>query len=682
MSTNPLLQNASLPDFDAIEPHHIEEGVDQLVKIVKEQLEQIEGLADGSFDSLYAHLDTIDLWKERIWLPVCLLQGVNNSDELRVAHEKVLPRIVKMDLQIGQHETIYRKLHALAERQDLTDVQRRIVDLRLRDMDMDGVSLQGESKKRFDAIEQELSQLSRQFANNVLDAVKKYQLVLNKQEEIAGLPRDALQLAAQNYRQAFNDQEATAETGPWLITLEEPSFIPFMEYSTRRDLRERLYRAEITQAAHPPHDNSQLIDRMLRLRKEEATLLGFPNFATMELSSKMAGAPEAVKELLGELQNLCYSKSKKEHADLCDYAQQHGFDGTLQWWDVSYWARRMKEERFDLNKEELRQYFPLPKVLEGMFALANKLFGIKVQRDDAPVKRWHEDVSFYKVYSEAGEQIASFFLDPYSRPQTKISGAWMGVMTSRRCSAEELPVCLIACNFTPPLADKPAMLDFKEIITLFHEFGHSLHTMLTTVDYAEVAGIRGVEHDAVELPSQFMENFCYLDSVIKEISAHVDNEESLPVDKMRQLQKSKNFRIARSLLGLLKLSRIDLQLHETFDHQTDDPFSLVKRVEAELQILPPLAEDRSLCSLLHIFGYSYASSLYTYLWSKVMSSDAFAIFKEQGFTDNQLHNNGRHFRDTILAQGGSVHPAKLFERLRGRQPKTDALLKDCELFSG
>ena len=678
MSSNPLLQNETHPDFEAVEPIDIEEAVDQLVKLVEEQLKEIEGLADGSFDALYTHLNTIDLHLQRVWLPVLHLLAVNNSEQLRLVHSKVLPKIVEMNLQLEQHETIYRKLHALAERKDLTDVQRRIVDLRLREMDLRGVSLQ--DKTRFDAIEQELSQLSQQFANNVLDAGKKYQLVLNKQQEIAGLPRDALQLAAQNYRQAF-DQETSAETGPWLITLEEPSYIPFMEYSTRRDLRERLYRAKISRAGHPPHDNSELINRILCLRKEKASILGFPNFATMNLSTKMAGTPEAVKGLLDELHGACQARGKEEHAELCTYAQQHGFDGTLQWWDVNYWARRMKEDLFDLDKDRLRRYFPLPKVLEGMFALANKLFGIRVQHDNESVARWHKDVSHYKVYNKAGEQIASFFLDPYSRPQTKRGSAWMNSAVSRRRSTEglELPVCYVCCNFTPPLGDKPSLLDFNEITTLFHEFGHSLHAMLTTVDYAEVAGTRGIEWDAIELPSQFMENFCYLDSVIRDISAHVDSGESLPVDMMRRLQKSKNFRIASKMLRVLSLSRIDLQLHETFTPETDDPTALMQRVMTETQIMPPVSEDRTLCSLMHIFTYNYASSLYSYVWSKVLSADAFAMFKERGFTDDQLHNNGRHFCDTILTQGGSIHPAKLFERLRGRQPSTKALLEELVL---
>lgn len=681
MSSNPLLQNTTFPHFNAIEPRHVEEAVAQLIKLAEEQLKQIEELPEDSFDALYTHLDTISLHKQRIWMPIVHLQSVSDSDALRAAFNKVLPQVVKLELQLDQNETIYRKLHALAERKNLTDVQRRIVDLRLRRMDLEGVSLRGEAKKRFNAISQELSQLSEQFANNDLDAVKKYQLVLDKQEDIAGLPAGTLQLAAQAYRQTFA-REASAAAGPWLITLEQPSFVPFMEYSTRRDLRERLYRAQIARAAHPPHDNSALINKILRLRKEAAAILRFPNFAAMNLSTKMAGNPEAVKKLLDELQGVCHPKGKEEHAELTAYAHEHGFDGTLQQWDVAYWARRMKEERFDLDKEKLRRYFPLPKVLEGMFTLAHKLFGIRVQRDDAAVARWHEDVSFYRVYGETGEQIAAFFLDPYSRPQSKRGGAWMNRAVSRRRTADglELPACYIVCNFTPPLGDEPAMLDFYEVITLFHEFGHGLHNMLTTMDYAAVAGGNGVEWDAIELPSQFMENFCYLDSVIKDISAHVDSGESLPATMLTQLQKSKNFRVASAMLRQLSFSRTDLQLHENFDPDgTDDPFALMRRVMAETQILPPLAEDRFLCSFAHIFAGGYAAGYYSYKWAEVLSADAFALFKEHGLNDEQLRNNGRHYRDTILAPGGSAHPAELFKRLRGRPPRTVALLEDCEL---
>ena len=679
MPSNPLLQNTTFPDFKEINPGHIEEAVDQLIKLSKEQLEHIESSPDDSFDALYSSLDKRDLHIERIWLPIDSMQLVNNSDELRVAYDKALPKITEMDLQFDQNETIYRKLHALAEQKDLTDVQRRIVDLRLSEMDLKGVSLQGQAKKRFNDISLELSQLSKQFANNNLDAVKNYQLLLNKQQDIAGLPIDALQLAAQSYQQAFN-KEANAETGPWLITLVGTSYGTFMEYSTRRDLREQLYRETIILAAEPPHDNNKLIAKILRLRKEQSSILGFPNFAAMSLSTKMAGTPEAVNDLLDELQNACHDKHKEEYDELNNYAQQHGFEGTLQHWDILYWKRRMKEERFDLNNEKLRRYFPLPKVLEGMFTLANKLFGIKIHRDDTVAARWHEDVSFYKIYNEGGKQIAAFFLDPYSRPQTKVSGACMGRIASRRRSDEqfELPVCCIICNFTPPLADQPSLLDFHEVITLFHEFGHSLHHMLTTVDYAEVAGLRGVEWDAVELPSQFMENFCYLESVIKEISGHVDNGESLPAEMLTQLQKSKNFHIASDILHLLGLARTDLQLHETFNPETDDPHALAKRVMAEVRIPSPLDENRFLCSFMHIFSYDYAAGYYSYPWAEVLSADAFSLFKNS-CSDQQLRNNGHHYRDTILAQGGSVHPLELFKRLLGRSPSTEALLKDYGL---
>ena len=682
MSYNPLLQNTPFPDVKAINPNHIEEAVDQLVKLVKEQLEQIENSPDDSFEALYTPLDIIDLQMERSWCLICCLQRVNDSDPLRIAFDKALPKMTEVELQLDQNEAIYRKLHSLAERKDLTDVQRRIVDLRLREMDLGGVSLQGKAKERFNAISLELAELSKQFEDNNLDAVKSYQLVLDKQEEIAGLPPDTLRLAAQAYQQSLNTKEdANTETGPWLITLEIGSYISFMEYSTRRDLRERLYRAHITCAAHPPYDNSKLIAKILHLRKEKANLLGFPNFAAMSLSTKMAGNPETVTEFLDELQDVCYHKAKEEYAELGSYAQQHGFDGTLQHWDISYWRRRMKEKRFDLNKEKLRRYFPLPKVLEGMFTLANKLFSIKIQRDDMAVTRWHEDVSFYKVYNEANEQIAAFFLDPYSRPKTKRYGAFVNLANSRRRLAEglELPVCHVVCNFTPPLANQPSMLDFSEVTTLFHEFGHCLHNILTRVDYAEVAGIRGVEWDAVEFPSQFMENFCYLESVVKDISAHVDSGESLPTSMLKQLQESKNFHAADRLLFQLTYSYLDLQLHETFDPEDkDDPFTLMQRVMTEKGVLPPLAEDRCLCSFTHIFSACYAAGYYSYKWAEVLSADAFSLFKDS-ISDQQLRSNGHHYRDTILASGGSVHPMELFKRLCRRSPRTVALLENYGL---
>ena len=681
MSANPLLRDVYLPLFETIKPTHVEEAVERLAVLVRAKLKQIETSPDGSFDDLYAPLDDISLHMQRSWAPVAHLQNVSNSPELREVYHKVLPQMVKLGLEVEQSEVIYRKLHKLAESNDLTTVQRRIVDLRLRHMDLKGVSLQGEAKRRFNAISEELSQLSEQFANNDLDAVKTFQMVLRTPADIAGLPRGLLQLAAQSYSVAFTS-EANATTGPWLITLEQPSFLPFMEYSERRDLREQLYRAQIARAASKPHDNTQLITRILRLRKEAASILRFPNYATLNLSTMMAGKPTAVKELLDELHRVCYPKAKEEHALLTTYAHERGLPGSLKHWDIPYWARRMKEERFNLDKEKLRRYFPLPQVLQGMFELVSKLFGIEVRQDDAGAQRWHKDVSFYKVYGENGEQVAAFFLDPYSRPQSKMGGAWMNRAVSRRRMGDELelPVCYIVCNFTPPLAGEPSMLTFYEVITLFHEFGHGLHNMLTTMDYAEVAGGNGVEWDAIELPSQFMENFCYLESVINDISRHIDSGATLPAEMLTQLQHSKNFRVASAVLRQVCFSRTDLQLHETFDpDSTDDPFALMRRVAAETQVMPLLDDDRFLCAFSHIFAGGYAAGYYSYKWAEVLSADAFSLFKEHGFSDARLRVNGRHYRDTILAPGGSAHPAELFKRLRGRPPRTAALIEDYGL---
>ena len=359
MSTsNPLLQNTTFPCFDEIKPSHVEDAVAYLVELAQNKLKQIEASPDGSFDDLYTHLDEISLLEQRIWSPIAHLHSVCNSEELRQVFHKVLPQVVELELQLGQNETIYRKLHKLAESKDLTSVQRRIVDVRLKLMDLDGVSLKGEAKQRFNAISQGLSQLSEQFANNDLDAVKKYQLVLNKQEDIAGLPQGSLQLAAQAYSQAF-DKEASAEAGPWLITLEQPSFVPFMEYSERRDLREQLYRTQIARAAHAPHDNSELINKILRLRKEAASLLRFPNFATMTLSTKMAGNLGAVRQLLDELQHVCHPKGKEEHAELTAYAQEHGFEGELKQWGRCVLGTTHEGRAFRARQGEVTPLFSL-----------------------------------------------------------------------------------------------------------------------------------------------------------------------------------------------------------------------------------------------------------------------------------------------------------------------------------
>ena len=675
--SNPLLSDTWLPRFNEITHRYVSEAVDRLTEIVTRKVAQIEKNTNLTFVALYEPLEEIDVYFQKIWGPVEHLQMVANSPVLREVYEKELPRVIELELQVKQNEIIYRKLFALGECRDLLNpVQRRIVELRLRDADLAGISLTKEKRKRFNVVLEKLSGLSTRFANNDLDAVKEFKLVLKTKEEIAGLPQGFLRLAAQNYNEVLSCEEATTERGPWLITLDHPCYLPFMEYSERRDLREKVYRAHATSASVDPFDNTVLITEILRLRREMSNMLGFNNYADLSLSTKMAGNTTNVKKLLHELQEVCFPLGKEEHETLVDYARGHGSDGLMNW-DIFFWGRKLKEERFNLDEERMRRYFPLPVVLQGMFSLVKRLFAIEVKECTSEVQVWHPDVTFYKVYDERGKHLAAFYLDPYSRPQSKMGGAWMNRCVSRRkvYGVVDVPVCYVVCNFTPTVDGEPSLLAFYEVLTIFHEFGHALHNMLTRINYTDVSGGNGVEWDAIELPSLFMENFCYLEKVIKDISRHIDSGESLPADLLAQLRASKNFRVASGVLRQLFLSQTDLQLHETFNPD-GDPFALMHRVAERTQVIPMISGDRFLCCFSHIFAGGYAAGYYSYKWAEVLSADAFSLFQENGFSDTELRKTGQLYRDTILALGGSVHPAELFRKFRGRDPSTAALLRD------
>lgn len=681
---NPLLrEGVKYPLFAEISHDHIEEAVAHLVTDIERRIADLENDPDGSFVAVYRQLEDISVEIGRIWSPVSHLQHVKNSAEFRAVYDKAQLRIVELNLRLNQSEVIYRKLFKLSEDKGLTDVQRRIIDLRLREADLAGISLRGEKQQRFNSINEELTRLSTQFENNALDSLKQFELILTDNDQIVGLPTSFLRFSSQSYRLAKEDESSTPTGGPWLITLDYPCFAPFMEYSERRDLREKLYRARVAIASQEPFDNSGLLCDILRLRREQARLLGFDNYADLSVSVKMAGRTERVKRLLDELHAASHERGKDEYDELVAYAQRHGQKEKFAHWDVSYWTRRLEEDRFDLDEEKLRRYFPLSRVLEGTFSLCQTLFDIEVRDHTSEVQVWHEDVRFYQIYKN-NKHIAAFYFDPYSRPQNKLSGAWMGTLTDRRQAHGKLekPLCYVVCNFTPPVGNEQSLLTFWEVITLFHELGHALHGMLTTIDYADISGGGGIEWDAIELPSQFMENFCYLDLVIRGISQHVDSGDPLPTEMLQRLQGKRTFRAASKILRQLFLGQTDLQLHEHFDPDSadDDPFAVMHHVAKQILPVTPLEDDRFLCSFGHIFSGGYAAGYYSYKWAEVLSADAFSLFRENGLeTPEQLRKSGLHYRDTILALGGSMHPDTLYQKFRGRPPTTEALLQECGL---
>ncbi|MFQ5790700.1 MAG: M3 family metallopeptidase, partial [Acidobacteriota bacterium] len=635
-------------------------------------------------ERLHDRLDTT-------WGVVEHLMSVKNSEPLRRAHEKVEPEVVRFTIRLGQSEAIFQGLTALRDDEgwaQLDNAQKRIVEKLIQKMELAGVGLEGKQRERFNQIKLELADLSTRFGNHLLDATKAFALTLRDPEEVAGLPRSHMELAAQSAR-AAGEAGATAEKGPWRITLDGPSYLGFMQHSRRRDLREKLYRANITKASSGDLDNTPLIKRILGLRCEEASLLGFGDYAELSLSTKMAADVAAVERLLEELRLASFEAAKREHEELREFMRKHGAPESddPQHWDIPFWSERLREERFDYSEEETRPYFPMPRVLEGLFALAERLFQVKIVPADGETSVWHEDVRFFRVYGENGEAVAAFYLDPYSRPEEKRGGAWMNEVLGRsRLFAPEgkparLPVAYVVCNGAPPVDGKPSLMTFREIETLFHEFGHTLQHLLTRVDYGLASGIRNIEWDAVELPSQFMENWCYHRETLLGLTSHVDTGEPLPEETFEKIRAARTHRAGSLMLRQLYFGFADLELHHCFDPDREGtPFEVQRRVAEKSTILPPLPEDRFLCSFAHIFQGSYAAGYYSYKWAEVLSADAFAAFEEAGLEDqNALVETGRRYRDTVLALGGSRAPMEVFKQFRRREPSTGPLLRQSGL---
>ena len=627
------------------------------------------------------------------WTPISHLLGVRNSDALRKAHETVLGDMVAFGLKVQQSEAIYQGLKALRNGptwDQLQPAQQRAVDLKLRDAELSGVGLEDEYKHRFNQINRELSQLSTDFSNHVLDATKAYSLTITDPADTAGWPTTLKQLAAQAHQRANAENKsetpATAETGPWRITLDHPVMGPFLQHSRRRDQREAVYRAFITRASAADLDNTPLIQKILQLRKEKAQLLGFDSYAQLSLESKMAPDVPAVEEMFRELLSASRPFAEQEFKALQQMASAGGQSEPLQHWDMAFWSERLREKEFNITDEQLRPYFPMPRVLQGLFELSERLFGIRIQQADGQAPVWHDDVRFFQVTDADGTPLASFYLDPYSRPAEKRGGAWMSTCLNRRKSAAglRLPVVHLCCNGTPPVGDRPSLMSFSEVNTLFHEFGHGLQSMLTTVDFTDVAGLGGIDWDAVEIASQFMENWCYHRPTLLGMTAHVETGEPLPDELFEKLLAAKNFNTGTQMIRQLRLGMTDMQLHQHFNPMgVQSPFELAQQGAATTSILPPLPEDRFLCSFTHIFAGGYAAGYYSYKWSEVLSADAFSAFEDVGLDHpDQVAQLGRKYRSTILSLGGSRPPMEVFESFRGRPPLTHALLRHCGLWSG
>jgi oligopeptidase A len=691
---NPLLEERELPRYDAVRPEHVEPAMRALLAELHAEFDRAEAAIAPRWQAAVEPLERIGDRLGRTWGVVGHLLHVKNNEALRAAHEAVQPAVVELGIRMGQSRPLYDALCALRDGPEfarLDPAQQRIVASLIRDARLSGVGLEGEARERFNAIQLELADLATKFHNHVLDATRAFALELSDPAEVDGLPESLLELGAQLARES-GQAGATAERGPWRIGLDAPCFVPFMQHARRRDLRERLYRAYVGRASSGPIDNTPVLVRMLTLRREEAGLLGFPDYAALSLASKMAPDVAAVERLLESLRRASFEAARRDLADLRGFARERGAPEAddLQIWDVAFFAERLREARYAYNEEELRPWFPLPRVLEGLFALARTLFGVEIRAADGEAPVWHADVRFFRVFDAAGEPIAAFYLDAYSRPGEKRGGAWMDEcvgrsrLLARPPARVRLPVAHLVCNLAPPTAGRPSLLSFDEVSTLFHEFGHGLQHMLTRVDHGLASGIRNIEWDAVELPSQFMENWLYLRDTLRGISGDVETGAPIPDALIDKVKAARTFRAGSDMLRQLYFAMLDLALHHGFDPAGgESPFDVQRRVAASTTVLPPLPEDRMLCGFSHIFGGGYAAGYYSYKWAEVLSADAFAAFEEAGLEDPAaLRETGRRFRDTILAQGGSRDPMQVFVDFRGRPPTVDALLRHSGLHDG
>ncbi|WP_299598045.1 M3 family metallopeptidase [uncultured Microbulbifer sp.] len=672
-SVNPLLTAPLLPPFDTIQPQHAEPAIKELIANCREQLQScLKHREDGpSWNETMAPLEEAQDLLSKAFSPVSHLNSVLSGD-WRAPYEACLAQVTEYWTELGQNPELFAVYRALAKSEEFAgwpQARKQAVRHGLRDMHLGGVALEGEKRARYATISKRLAELKSQFANNVLDATNAWSLTVTDEAELAGIPESALAAA----RAAA---ESKGEQG-WRLTLDGPCFLAVMTHAESRELRHKMHYAFITRASSVgpnagEFDNANVMAEILSLRAEQAHLLGMKHYAERSLASKMAGSPEEVETFLWDLAKRAKPAAVKEFAELQAFAADElGLD-KLQPWDVAWAAEKLKQSRYAVSQEDLRPYFPYPKVLSGLFAVAEKLFGVVAERDDS-VASYHKDVHFYWL-KRGGEPIAGFYLDPYAR-EKKRGGAWMDDARVRRQTVAglQLPVAYLVCNFSSPSKDKPALLTHYEVTTLFHEFGHGLHHMLTQVDVAAVSGINGVAWDAVELPSQFLENWCWEPEALAMISGHFETGEPLPQALLDKMLAAKNFQSAMFTVRQLEFALFDFLLHSRPEGANADEIQrLINDVRARVSVVPVSPDNRFQNSFSHIFAGGYAAGYYSYKWAEVLSADAFSLFEETGIFDPAT---GNRFLTTVLEQGGSRDAQDLFTEFRGRAPTIDALLR-------
>ncbi len=670
--TNPLLEIEGLPPFSQIQPDQVVPAITQI--LAENRARVAELTADGvpaTWSDFVEPLEEIDDRLSRAWSPVSHLNAVMNSDALREAYNACLPLLSDYATEMGHNEALYRKYRAVAESgAAFTPARRKLLDNALRDFHLAGVDLPHEKKERFKAISQELSQLASRFEENLLDATNAWSKRITDEAALAGLPETARALARQT-------AEQRGEEG-WVLTLDFPSYQPVLTYADDRELRRELYSAYSTRASDQGPDaghwdNGEVMERTLALRHELAGLLGFPDFSERSLATKMARHPEQVLGFLSDLGARSLPQAREELAELRTFASIDQGAEALEAWDIPYYAEKLRQRRYQISQEELRPYFPETRVVPGLFAVAERLFDIRIQEVQA-VEVWHPTVRFFEVRDGAGERIGQFYLDLYARPK-KRGGAWMDECTSRLVTARcrQLPTAYLVCNFSPPVGERPALFTHDEVQTLFHEFGHGLHHLLTRIDYPPVAGVNGVPWDAVELPSQFLENWCWEREALGLIAGHWESGEPLPGALYERMLAARNFQSAMQMVRQLEFSLFDFRIHREYDPERGARiYETLAEVREAVSVVRPPAFNRFAHGFSHIFAGGYAAGYYSYKWAEVLSADAFSLFEERGIFDRAT---GRAFREQILEKGGSAEAMELFVAFRGREPRIDALLR-------
>ena len=672
---NPLLASAQapLPLFDDILPGHVLPALEVALTDARAEVEALCEQAHPTWESLMQPLEAVEERLSRIWGPVVHLNAVCDSEELRPVYQQGVAKMAEWHTELAQNERLFRAMQRLEIEHPPADTARkRALELALRDFRLAGAELEGEAKSRFKAIQMRLSELSTGFEQHLLDATRAFELHLTDTADMAGLPESVRDAAAQR-------AEEQGKSG-WLFTLDAPSYIPFMQFSEHRDLRKTLYTAFVTRASEGELDNAPLIDEILTLRREAAELLGFSDYAEYSLASKMAAGKEEVDAFLTELALKSRPFAEKDIAELRAFAAAELNLEDLQAWDIPFASEGLRRARYAISQEELKPYFPEPQVLSGLFALFERLYGITIREEyDAP--RWHDTVRFYRVFDADGKPVAAFYFDPYARPH-KRGGAWMDECIIRWRKPDgslQLPVAYLVCNFDAPVGDRPALWTHEEVTTLFHEFGHGLHHMLTAQDVLGVSGIRGVPWDAVELPSQFMENFCWKRTVVDLFARHYRTGEALPEELFDKMLAAKNFQSAMQMLRQIEFALFDLRLHAAEVPGADGAVrDVLQAVRDEIAVLQPPAFNRFENSFSHIFAGGYAAGYYSYKWAEVLSADAFAAFEEEGVMNPQT---AARFRIKLLSVGGSRDMQKAFSDFRGRAPTVNALLRHSGLIS-